>query len=91
MDKLIRTKKINKTILTIKISDITEQDSDAIVNAANKKLSPGGGVSCTIHKVAGPFLWEECKKIGFCNTGHAIITKGYNLKSKCYTYCRPCI
>jgi O-acetyl-ADP-ribose deacetylase (regulator of RNase III) len=62
--------------------DITEQDTDAVVNAANKRLSPGGGVAGAIHYAAGAGLWEECKKIGICETGEAVITKGYKLPAK---------
>ncbi len=68
-------------IKTIK-GDITEQDTDAVVNAANKRLSPGGGVAGAIHSAAGAGLWEECKKIGICETGEAVITKGYKLPAK---------
>ena len=53
-----------------------------MVNAANKRLSPGGGVAGAIHSVAGSGLWEECKKIGICETGEAVITKGYKLPAK---------
>ena len=62
--------------------DITKQDTDAIVNAANKRLSPGGGVAGAIHSAAGSGLWEECKKIGVCGTGEAVITRGYKLPAK---------
>jgi len=62
--------------------DITKQDTDAIVNAANKRLSPGGGVAGAIHSAAGSGLWEECKKIGGCETGKAVITRGYKLPAK---------
>ena len=74
--------KIGNSILELLNGDITIQSTEAIANAANRRLSPGGGVSGAIHRAAGPQLWEECKKLGGCNTGEAKLTSGYNLKAK---------
>ena len=62
--------------------DITELDVDCIVNAANERLEPGGGVCGAIHKASGPDLAKECRRIGHCGVGEARITNGYNLTAK---------
>lgn len=74
--------KIGKSRLILLEGDITKQVTYAIVNAANKELSAGGGVSGAIHQVAGSELEEECRKLGGCNTGEAKLTEGYNLPVK---------
>ncbi len=70
---------MNDDRIEIHAGDITKLDVGAIVNAANDRLAPGGGVCGAIHRAAGPGLARECAEIGYCPTGEARITGGYDL------------
>jgi O-acetyl-ADP-ribose deacetylase (regulator of RNase III) len=73
--------KIKAATLSLVQGDITKQDTDAIVNAANTRLAGGAGVDGAIHAIGGPSIMAECRKIGGCPTGQAVITTGGNLKA----------
>jgi O-acetyl-ADP-ribose deacetylase (regulator of RNase III) len=73
---------VNQSILEIVQGDITEQDTEAIGNAANSALAGGGGVDGAIHRAGGPAVMAELKaRYKGCPTGSAVITKGGNLNA----------
>jgi O-acetyl-ADP-ribose deacetylase (regulator of RNase III) len=83
---------MEKVIHGVKIEcvqgDITKQEGfDAIVNAANAQLMPGGGVAGAIHRAAGPGLAEECRPLAPIKPGQAVITGGHNLPNRYVIHC----
>ena len=73
--------RIHQGTLSLVLGDITEEETDAIVSAANARLSGGAGVDGAIHRAGGPSIMDQCRKIGGCPTGQAVITKGGHLKA----------
>ena len=74
--------KIGSTILRLVTGDIAEQDTDAVVTAAHWRLNKGNGTDGTIHSKGGPRIYEECRRIGGCPIGDAVITTGGDLKAR---------
>ena len=73
---------VNQSEVVLIQGDITESDTDAIVNAANSELILGGGVAGAIRKKDGPAIQQECAVIGECTVGGAVITSGGNLNAR---------
>lgn len=73
---------VGATTLEIDRGDITNETTDAIVNAANTGLRGGGGVDGAIHRAGGRSIMAECRKIGRCKTGQAVITTAGDLKTR---------
>lgn len=82
IDNMPTDTRIGKTVLRLVTGDIAEQDTDAVVTAAHWRLNKGAGTDGTIHTKGGPQIYEECRKIGGCPIGDAVITTGGNLKAR---------
>ena len=74
---------VRKTMLRLVTGDIADQDTDAVVTAAHWRLNKGTGTDGTIHSKGGPTIYEECRRIGGCPIGDAVITTGGALKARC--------
>lgn len=76
------TRDVHGSTLDICLGDITEIECDAIVNAANPYLAGGGGVDGAIHRVGGPSIMTECRRIGGCPVGQAVVTTAGELRAQ---------
>ena len=73
---------IGKTTLRLVTGDIADQETDAVVTAAHWRLNKGTGTDGTIHTKGGPRIYEECRRIGGCPIGDAVITTGGDLRAR---------
>lgn len=79
---------IGSSVIECVQGDIANQAGiEAVVNAANAELRPGGGVAGAIHRAAGPSLYEECRALAPIRPGEAVITGGYRLPNRYVIHC----
>ncbi len=78
----VLSRKVGAATIEVLSGDITAEESEAIVNAANEGLRGGGGVDGAIHRAGGPEIMAECRRIGRCPTGQAVITTGGKLPAR---------
>lgn len=81
--KILAEKRLdNGKVIKVILGDITEEETDAIVNAANSHLKHGGGVAGAIVRKGGKIIQEESDRIGYCPVGKAVHTSAGKLKAK---------
>jgi O-acetyl-ADP-ribose deacetylase (regulator of RNase III) len=78
----LTVRRFGKSIVELTRGDITAVSADAIVNAANSRLAGGGGVDGAIHRAGGPSIMAQCRRVGACPTGGAVITTAGALNAK---------
>jgi len=84
----VAQRRVGSAVLECVQGDITHQpDVEAVVNAANAELRPGGGVAGAIHRAAGPGLYEECRALAPIHPGEAVITRAYSLPNRYVIHC----
>ncbi len=82
------TDRVGDVTINCVVGDITRQDDvEAVVNAANAELMPGGGVAGAIHRAAGAGLAEECRPLAPIEPGQAVITRAHNLPNQHVIHC----
>ena len=79
MAKVLTAGRIGRTTVELRVGNITKIPADALVNAANASLSGGDGVDGWIHKIGGPSIMAQCRIIGSCPTGNAVVTSAGDL------------